>query len=142
MKFSGLSDGQQKRIEAAIGNLHFGKLVGIELESAEPGSATMTLPIREELLQNNQVVHGGAIASLIDSAAAFAVIPLLKEGETATTVDLTISYVRPLAKGMAKATARILREGSRIVVMSVDVYDDAGNLAATGLTTYLRLSKR
>ena len=142
MKFRGLSELQQKRIEASVGNLHFGKLIGLELESAEPGFATMTLEIREELLQNNQVVHGGAIASLIDSAAAFAVIPLLKEGETATTVDLTISYVRPLAKGMARASARVLREGSRIVVMSVDVIDDAGNLAATGLTTYLRLTKR
>ena len=142
MKFSGLSESQQKRIQSALQNLHFGKLIGLELESAEPGSASLTMEVRDELLQNNQVVHGGAIASLIDSAAAFAVIPLLEEGETATTVDLTISYVRPLVKGTARASARVLREGSRIMVISVDVTDEAENLAATGLTTYLRLTKR
>jgi len=142
MKFSGLSESQQKRIQSAFQNLHFGKLIGLELESAEPGSASLSMEIRDELLQNNQVVHGGAIASLIDSAAAFAVIPLLEEGQTATTVDLTISYVRPLVKGTARASARVLREGSRIIVMSADVTDEAGNLAATGLTTYLRLTKR
>lgn len=142
MKFNGLSESQQKRIQTSLQNLHFGNLIGLELESAEPGSATLTMAIRDELLQNNQVVHGGAIASLIDSAAAFAVIPLLDEGQTATTIDLTISYVRPLVRGTARASAKVLREGSRIIVLSADVTDEEGNLAATGLTTYLRLSKR
>jgi uncharacterized protein (TIGR00369 family) len=142
MKFTGLSESQQKRIESAVANLHFGKLVGIKLEAVEPGFATMTLEVRDELLQNNRVVHGGAIASLIDSVAAFAVIPLLSENETATTVDLTISYVRPLVKGVATASAKVLRAGSRVVVISAEVLDETGNLAATALTTYLRLIKR
>ena len=142
MKFDGLSEVQQKRIESAVANLHFGKLVGVQLEAVEPGFATMTLEVRDELLQNNQVVHGGAIASLIDSVAAFAVIPLLNENETATTVDLTISYVRPLVKGVATASAKVLRTGSRVVVISAEVLDETGNLAATALTTYLRLTKR
>jgi acyl-coenzyme A thioesterase PaaI-like protein len=43
---------------------------------------------------------------------------------------------------MAKASEKVLREGSRIIAISVEVMDDAGNLAATGLTTYLRLAKR
>ena len=142
MNLSGFSEAQQKRIEIAVQNLAFGQLVGIKLETAEPGLASMSLVVRDELLQNNGVVHGGAIAALIDSAAAFAVIPLLDEDETATTVDLTVSYVRPLANGVASASARVLRAGSRIVVISAEVQDEAGNLAATGLTTYLRLQKR
>ena len=137
-----LSDKQRQRIEAAVKNVPFGTLLGIELISAEPGAASMTLPVREELKQNNGVVHGGAIATLIDSAAAFAVIPLLDQTETATTVDLTISYLRPLLAGTAKASARVLRQGSRVIVLTIEVFDEAGNLAATGLTTYLRLTKR
>ena len=87
--------------------------MGIKLEAAEPGQASMSLAVRDELRQNNGVVHGRAMAALIDSAAAFAVIPLLDEDETATTVDLTISYLRPLTKGVASASAKVLRGGSR-----------------------------
>jgi len=142
MNVSGLSERQRERIEQSIRNVPFGDLVGLQLDAVEPGLATMALTIRDELLQNNGVVHGGAIATLIDSAAAFAIIPLLRDDETTTTVDLTISYIRPLRSGVAHASARVLREGSRIIVLSAEVLDESGNLAATGLTTSLRLSKR
>jgi uncharacterized protein (TIGR00369 family) len=142
MNYQGLSEVQQRRIEAAVQDLPFGALLGIQLDEVRPGLASMSLNVRDELRQNNSVVHGGAIAALIDSAAAFAVIPLLNDDETATTVDLTISYLRPLVSGTVRATARVLRGGSRIVVLSAEVLDEAGNLAATGLTTYLRLTKR
>ena len=142
MKLEGLSASQQRRIEAALQNVPFASLVGIEFESASPGVASMTLEVRDVLRQNNGVVHGGAIATLIDSVAAFAVIPLLADDETATTVDLTISYIRPLISGTATASARVLREGRRVIALSAEVFDGSGNLAATGLTTYLRLAKR
>jgi uncharacterized protein (TIGR00369 family) len=141
MNISKLSERQRERIEQAVRNLPFGELVGIQLDAVEPGFASMTMTVRDELKQNNGVVHGGAIATLIDSAAAFAIIPSLRDDETTTTVDLTISYLRPLRKGLAHASARVLREGSRVIVLSAEVLDEGGNLAATGLTTYLRLSK-
>ena len=100
----------------------------------------LALPIREEHKQNNAIVHGGAIASLIDSAMAFAIIPLLAENERTTTVDLTIHYLRPLSEGVAKATARVVRAGRRIVVVSAEVLDHQERLAATAISTYLRFS--
>ena len=142
MNLDQLSEPQRRRIEEATKNIPYADLLGLKLDSVEPGSATMSLAVREELKQNNRVVHGGAIASLIDSAAAYAVIPLLNQNETATTVDLTISYVRPLKAGVATASAKVLRAGGRIIVISAEVLDNDGNLAATGLTTYLRLSKQ
>jgi uncharacterized protein (TIGR00369 family) len=142
MKLEGLSESQQRRIEAAVENLPFASLVGIEIESVGPGVASMNLEVRDVLRQNNGVVHGGAIATLIDSVAAFAVMPLLADHETATTVDLTVTYIRPLLSGTATASARVLREGSRIIAISAEVLDESGKLAASGLTTYLRIAKR
>jgi uncharacterized protein (TIGR00369 family) len=142
MNLEALSDSQRRRIEAAIQNVPFATLVGIKVASVGQGVASMTMDVRDELRQNNSVVHGGAIATLIDSVAAFAVIPLLADDETATTVDLTITYLRPLLSGKATASAKVLRAGSRIVAISVEVLDDSGQLAATGLTTYLRIAKR
>ncbi len=140
MRTFGLTEGQRRRIESALDTVPFARLLGIQLESVEPGQAILTMGIRDELRQNHGVLHGGAVASLIDSATAFAIIPLLAEGERTTTVDLTISYLRPLTAGVAKASARVLRAGGRIIVVSAEVFDEKGDLAATALSTYLRMS--
>jgi uncharacterized protein (TIGR00369 family) len=142
MNASGLNELQQKRVEQAIRAVPFAKFLGIELEAIEPGRATMSLQIREELKQNVGVVHGGVVASLIDSATAFAILPLLKDDERTTTVDLTVSYLRPLINGRISATARVVREGGRIVVLSAELHDEQGNLAATALSTYIKLTRK
>jgi uncharacterized protein (TIGR00369 family) len=142
MMFSGLTESQQKRVERALDAVPFAKLLGIRLDSIEPGKATLALEIREELKQNAGIVHGGVVASLIDSATAFAILPLLKDDERTTTVDLTISYLRPLINGRISATAKVVREGGRIVVLSAELHDDQGNLAATALSTYIKLLRK
>jgi len=142
MSYTGFSEQQIERLESAARNIPFVSFVGIQLESAEPGSASMSLVVRDELKRNNGVMHGGAIATLIDTCTAFAIIPLLAEGEHSVTVDLTISYLRPLTTGTARASAKILRQGARVVVLSAEVLDHEGNLAATALSTYLKVKAR
>jgi uncharacterized protein (TIGR00369 family) len=138
---SELTEAQRQRVERALDTVPFAKLLGIQLESVVAGHAVLALPIREELKQNNAIVHGGAIASLIDSAMAFAIIPLLAENERTTTVDITIHYLRPLVEGVARASARVVRAGRRIVVVSAEVLDHQERLAATAVSTYLRLNE-
>lgn len=130
---------QMERVRKALETVPFAKLLGIELEEVSSGTATLGFDIRDDLKQNNGVVHGGAIASLIDSATAFAIISLLPSGEKATTADLTISYLRPLKKGRAHSTARVIRAGRRLIVVSAELVDDQGNLVATALTTYIKI---
>ena len=137
---SELTEAQRQRVERALDTVPFAKLLGIQLESVVAGHAVLALPIREELKQNNAIVHGGAIASLIDSAMAFAIIPLLSEDERTTTVDLTIHYLRPLTEGVAKSSARVVRAGRRIIVVSAEVLDHQERLAATAVSTYARLN--
>ena len=134
-----LTAGQVERIHQALETVPFAKLLGIELEDVAPGTATLGFDIRDDLKQNNGVVHGGAIASLIDTATAFAIISLLPPDEQATTADLTISYLRPLKNGRAHATARVIRAGRRLIVVSAELVDDAGKLSATALTTYIKI---
>ncbi|CAN5672394.1 PaaI family thioesterase [soil metagenome] len=135
-----LTASQVKRIQKALDTVPFAELLGIELEDVAPGTATLGLDIRDELKQNNGMVHGGAIASLVDTATAFAIISLLPPDEKATTVDLTISYLRPLRDGRAHSTARVIRAGRRLIVVSAELLDDAGNLIATALTTYIKIT--
>jgi uncharacterized protein (TIGR00369 family) len=130
---------QARRIQKALDSVPYAHLLGIELDSINPGTATVGLEIRKELTQNHAVVHGGAIASLIDTAMAFAIMSVLAPKEKVTTVDLTISYLRPLTKGRVTAVAKVVKDGRRLSVVSADLFDDAGNLASTALSTYIRL---
>lgn len=134
-----LTASQLERIQKALDDLPFAKLIGIELDQISEGVATLGLQVRNNLTQNNGVVHGGAIASLIDTAAAFAIVSLLSSGERVTTVDLTVSYLRPLTTGRARATARVVRAGRRLITVSGEVLDDGGKLVATALTTYIKI---
>jgi len=139
MSTSQLTETQRKRIEDALSTVPFAKLLGIKLDAIEAGEATLSLRIREDFKQNAGVVHGGVIASLIDSATAFAILPLLNPDERTTTVDLTISYLRPLVAGVVVARAKVLRAGRRMIATSAELFDDDGKLAATALSTYIRL---
>jgi uncharacterized protein (TIGR00369 family) len=136
-----LTEEQRRSLEHARDSVPFLKLLGAEVESAGPGTATLRLALREELMRNDGIVHGGVMASLIDSAFAFAIIPILGEGERTVTVDLTIHYLRPLSSGgVARAVARVVRAGRRVITVSADLFDENDKLAATALSTYLRIT--
>ncbi|MBC7910636.1 MAG: PaaI family thioesterase [Pyrinomonadaceae bacterium] len=137
---STLTEVERQRIEKAFADVPFARLLNIEMGEMERGKARLHLGVRDELRQNNGLMHGGVIASLIDTAAAFAILTVLEPNKTTTTVDLTIHYLRPLIKGRATAEARVVRAGRRIIVVAIDVLDEAEHVAATALTTYIRLT--
>ena len=122
-----------------LDHVPFAKLLGIEVESVEPGHAVLTMNLRDEHMRNDDITHGGVIATLIDSAMAIAIMALLAENERTVTVDLTIHYLRPVSRGVAKASARIVRAGKRVITVSAELFDDNDKLAATAISTYMRL---
>jgi uncharacterized protein (TIGR00369 family) len=130
---------QLKRIHKAIKTVPFARFLGLELEQVASGTATLGVDVRKELTQNQGVVHGGAIASLIDTATAFAIISLIAPSEKVTTVDLAISYLRPAVGGRLRAVARVIRAGRRLFVVSAEVFDKQGKLITTALTTYIKI---
>lgn len=121
-----------------LDHVPFAKLLGIEVDSVEPGHAVLSMQLRHEHMRNNAIAHGGVIATLIDSAMAIAIMALLDENERTVTVDLTIHYLRPVPEGSAKASARVVRAGRRVVTVSAELFDGEGKLAATAISTYLR----
>ena len=123
-----------------LDHVPFAKLLGIEVDSVEAGHAVLSMKVRDDLKQNHGVAHGGSVAALIDSAMAIAIMPMLSENERTTTLDLTIHYLRPLTEGTARASARVVRAGKRVITVSAELFNEQGKLAATALSTYLRLS--
>ena len=142
MSATALTEEELQRIHELFGRVRYAKLLGIEIDEVSRGFVKMHLDARDELRQVNDVLHGGSVASLIDTAAAFAVITLLEDAQSATTSDLTIHYLRPLATGRISAEARVIRPGRKLLVVTVQVFGDSRSLAATAVTTYVRLSLR
>lgn len=127
------------RAREAFASVPYARLLGLELGEISRGEVSIHLEVRDELRQNQGVVHGGAVASLIDTAAAFAVLTQLELNERVTTTDLTIHYLRPISGGRLTATARIVRAGRRLFVLSVEVTNDQQVPVASGVTSYIKL---
>jgi len=132
-----LNEAQLARLREIFGRIPYVRLLGMELVGVARGEARVALEVREELTRNEGLMHGGAVASLMDTASAFAVMSLLEAGQSTVTIDLMIHFLRPVLRGRIEARARVLRAGRRIATLSIDTTDGAGKLTATATTTYL-----
>jgi len=124
---------------AGFARVPFVQLLGMEFVDISYGEAIVRLEMRDELRQPQGVLHGGATASVIDTAMAFAVITCLQTGEKATTIDLTVHYLRPVAEGEIVCTAKVVRAGRRILTVSAECVNAEGKLTATALSTYTKI---
>lgn len=112
--------------------------LGMQLTDMQPDMATLTLPFTDSLVTIGNTVHGGAIASLIDTAAMVAacsdaVAPANGRG---TTVSLTVTYLAPANGENVQAIARVPRRGRSLVYLDVEVHSASGTAVAKGLVTY------
>ena len=121
---------------------HFPRSLGIELDSIEQGRARLSLEVTRRHLQLAGVMHGGAIATLIDTAVAFAIVGASDAQARFTTIEMKVNYLSAIREGRVIAEAKLIRDGRRIVVAECDLFDSTGQLAAKGLLTYMRLNER
>jgi acyl-CoA thioesterase len=135
-----LSPEEIARLREALASVPYAGLLGIEIVSLERGEATLSLQSRVELMRMAGIMHGGALASLMDTASAFAVLTQLEAGTQTVTVDLTLHFLRPVSEGLVGAHARVLRAGRRVLSVSIEATNTDGKLVATALTTYLKIS--
>ena len=114
--------------------------LGMQLREIEDDRALLALPFSEEVVTIGDVVHGGAVSALIDTAAMAASWSALEfDGEPprGTTVGLTVDFLAAARAQELQADARVLRRGSSLCFCEVKVTGAVdGKLVATGLVTY------
>lgn len=113
--------------------------LGIRLDDLRPDTATLTLPFTPSLVTIGSTVHGGAIATLIDTAAMVAAWSnaTVPAGHLrGSTVSLTTAYLAPAVNDDLQATATVLRRGRSLVYLDVRVRNSSGEPVAQGLVTY------
>ena len=113
--------------------------LGMRLQSIEPDRVRLAMPYRDELATIGEVVHGGALCALVDTAAMAAswsahdVEGGLLRG---TTVGLSVDFVAAAQGAEVSADARVIRRGKSLCFCDVDVTDAGGRLVAKGIVTY------
>ena len=112
--------------------------LGMRLTEMRQDVAVLTLPFASSLVTIGMTIHGGAIASLIDTTAMVAAWSdtNVTENLRGTTVSLTVSYLAPAQGEDLQATARVLRRGRSLVYLDVEVQSASGMSVAHGLVTY------
>ena len=96
--------------------------------------------VADELHENPMgTMHGGIVATLVDTAMGCAVSSTLPADASFTTLELKTNYVRPITLATARvyAEGRVVHSGGRVATTDARVYDDAGTLYAHATSTCL-----
>lgn len=118
------------------GETYFVNVVGMEVEELRTDYARMHMAYRKENLQAAGLIHGGAIASLIDTVVVPAIGTGLPTGSLWSTIELHTQFHRPLT-GDAIAEGWIVKRGKSVVFTRAEVTNEQGVLVASGTATYM-----
>jgi uncharacterized protein (TIGR00369 family) len=114
-------------------------LLGIEIVSAGGGECTMRMEAVEAHENPMGTVQGGILCALADGAMGFAFVSTLAEGESFTTLELKINYLRPFRAGTLLAHGKVLHRGRTVGLTNCDVVDADGRLIAHSTSTCMAL---
>jgi uncharacterized protein (TIGR00369 family) len=110
--------------------------LGIEIEEVRMGWAQMRLPYRRELDQPAGVVHGGAIASLLDTVVVPALLTSYAFPRRMLTIDLNVHYLSAAAGQDLIAVGWIRRRGRSIAFLAAEARREDGEVVAHAEMTY------
>jgi uncharacterized protein (TIGR00369 family) len=114
-------------------------LIGLVLEEAGSGEATMSLDVQERHANPMGTVHGGILCDLADGAMGMAFASTLDEGESFTTLELKINFLKPVWSGLLTAEGKVLKAGRTVSLTECRVTDESGSLVAHATSTCMTL---
>ncbi|MDQ3542675.1 MAG: PaaI family thioesterase [Actinomycetota bacterium] len=122
---------------AAGTDVNFPRFIGLQIEDVRHGYCRMRLPIRSEVKQAHGLMHGGALASLLDSVLVPAIGVTVPPGSTYSTVDLHVQFLDALRDEDAVAEGWVVRQGRRTVFGESEARAaTSGRLVAKAVLTY------
>ncbi|MCK4778538.1 MAG: PaaI family thioesterase [Candidatus Lokiarchaeota archaeon] len=113
-------------------------ILGFELQEISNGRAIFEIKIRDKLTQYG-LIHGGVLASLVDSICAYTAISLILPKGYVTTIDLQVEFLKPVSSGRLKAIAKCIKSGKNIFFCKAKVWNEKGDLICTGSSQLLRI---
>jgi uncharacterized protein (TIGR00369 family) len=129
---------RRELVSAFIPHSPHAAALGITLASIGTDEAVLEMPFKEELVTIGDVVHGGAISTLIDTAAMAAAWASddVSESPAGATVALSVNFVSAARSSDLSAQARVVRRGRELSFCEVSVTDADEKVVAHGVATY------
>src|SRR3954453_21937537 len=114
------------------------RLIDFRLRTAEPGRIVMELEPHESHENTIGLLHGATAAALLDTAMGCAISTMLPAGQGAVTLDLKLTYLRPLSvrSGTISAEGKVIKLGRQTSYTEGFVRDGGGNLAVQATATF------
>ena len=136
-----MAENEQSRmalVEAFIPHSPHAKALGISIEEIEADRAVLSMPFKEDLVTMGDVIHGGAISTLIDTAATVSAWATdeVPESPSGATVSLSVSFIAAARACDLRAESKVVKRGRRLSFCEIEARDPEGTLIANGIATY------
>lgn len=109
------------------------------MTAIEAGKASVELTVDERLANPLGTLHGGVLCDIADAAMGMAYAATLEEGESFTTLELKINFLRPVWKATLVAEGTVVHRGRTIGLTECSITDERGRLVAKATSTCLTL---
>ena len=114
-------------------------LLGFTLTAVGDGEAAIELKVDERLANPMGTLHGGVLCDIADAAMGMAWASTLGEGETFTTLELKVNFLKPVWSGTLQARGRVIKAGRTVGLVECDVLDEQERLVARASSTCMTL---
>ena len=132
-------EGLQAQVRGQLPPPPIAKLIGFKLTAVAPGTSTVTFEAGSHHANPMGTLHGGVLCDVADAAMGIAYASNLAEGESFTTLELKISFLKPVWNGRLTAEGKVLKQGRTTGLVECRVTDEKGSLVAHATSTCMTL---
>lgn len=115
------------------------QLIGFQLVAVEPGYARLELQAGPRHAKPMGTLHGGILCDIADAAMGIAYASNLGQGESFTTLELKINFLKPVWNAKLTAEGRVVKNGRTVGMTECDIFDQHGKLVARASSTCMTL---
>src|SRR5437660_10035331 len=115
--------------------------IGARVAEVELGRVVIELDANAGHRHEGGVVQGGIITQIADAAMGMSLMTRQEDGQSNTTIELKINFLRPVVEGRLRAVGRVVEMRRTLLFSEADVLDDRGRLVARASSTCLAIPR-
>jgi uncharacterized protein (TIGR00369 family) len=132
-------DQLQAAVRGEATNLRIAQLIGFRLTAVSEGRATISFKPGPQHTNLIGTLHGGILCDIADAAMGLAYASTLEAGESFTTIELKINFLKPVWDAQLTAEGHVVKRGRTLGLVECDVVDEGGSLVARASSTCMTL---
>jgi len=130
----------RKMMESGEPIMPIAELLGFNIKSVQSGYSEVEMEMSGTHANTMGTLHGGIYCALADTAMGVAFATMIGEGETLTTLELKINYLKPVWNGKILAKGKVVKKGRMTGLVECDVLDENAQLVARASSTFMVIS--